>query len=106
MHLLIADSVRYGTTVIVFVPTSMRIESPLGVGTTITRVPKAAPPAIVRVAVNEVPSPLTTTFETVMLVSFAPLALIKRNVVAPVRPTPLIVTLTDVPRVTLLGLML
>jgi len=82
------------------------MESPFGVGTMIIRVPRAAPPLTVKVAVSEVPSALTTTFETVMLVSFEPLALMKRSVVAPVRPTPLMVMLTAVPRDKLFGVML
>lgn len=70
------------------------------------RLPTAAPALTVIVAVSEVPSPLTTMFEAVTFESIAPLAVMNLSASAPVRPTPLIVTVVAVPREKLPGAML
>ena len=91
---------------ILFTPTSTLIESPLGVAMTTTRLPTAEPALTVNVAVTDKPSALTLMFDTVLLVSIKPEAVMNLSAVAPVSPAPAIVTLVDVPRVKLPGVML
>jgi len=80
--------------------------SPFGVEIKTTRLPGAELPLTVKVAVNEVPSSLTTMFETVMVVSLAPLSVMNLIAVAPEKPMPFTVNVTEVPRVILPGLIL
>ena len=88
------------------IPRFTVIESPFGVEIKTVRLPSPEPALTVTVAVNDKPSPLTTMFETVMVVSVAPLALMKRKTVAPDKPTPLTVNVTVVPRVMFPGVRL
>ena len=97
--------VRYWTLILLLARSTVTV-SPFGVEIKTTRLPGAELPLTVRVAVNEVPSPLTTMFETVIVVSLAPLAVMNLIAVAPERPMPFTVNVTDVPRVTLPGLRL
>ena len=87
----------------VLVPKSTVTESPFGVEIKTMRLPRAALPLTVTVAVSEEPSALTAMFETVMLVSFVPLAVMNLRVVVPDRPAPLTVKVMVVPRVMLAG---
>jgi hypothetical protein len=90
-------------TLIMLIPRFTVIESPFGVEIKTVRLPSAEPALTVTVAVSEEPSPLTTMFETMMVVSVVPLAVMNRSAVAPDKPTPLTVRVTTVPRVILPG---
>jgi hypothetical protein len=89
-----------------FTTRSTPIESPLGVAMTTTRLPTAEPELTAIVAVSDEPSALTLMFDTVMLVSIVPDAVMNLSAVAPVSPAPVIVTLVAVFRVKLPGEML
>ena len=93
-------------TLIMLTPRFTVIESPFGVAIKTVRLPSAAPALTVTVAVSEEPSPLTTIFETVMLVSVVPPVVMNLSAVVPDRPTPLTVRVTVVPRVILPGVRL
>ena len=82
------------------------MESPLGVAIMTKRLPTAEPLLTVIVAVSDDPPGLTLMFETVILVSIVPDAVMNLSAVAPVRPTPLMVTLVLVLRLKLPGEML
>ena len=82
------------------------MESPVGVAMITKRLPTAEPALTVIVAVSDDPSALTLMFETVIVVSTEPEALMNLSAVAPVRPTPLMVTLVLVLRLKLPGEML
>jgi hypothetical protein len=70
------------------------------------RLPSAELALTVTAAVNVVPFPLTTMFETVTVVSVVPLAVMNLIAVVPDRPIPFTVRVTELPRVILPGLRL